>query len=177
MPAAEPALAAGGVPAPPLNRRGVGRLGIGLHWDRKGAGMGNRAAIAAFLLAAVAGTPKSVLPQDGVPRGTYLELFYGTKSGGPSMHQDLLRRLRKDEELVGFAFYCISGLSRAADSKVPGIAIDRERLRPPQVVKQCRGSAAILVGPVSRNELESIQHHLSTSGQYLHLYADVRVIE
>lgn len=138
--------------------------------------MNSKVAIVAVVAAAV-GFPGLVLSQTRPPSGTYLELFYGVKSGGPSMHGELIRKLRKDEELLGFAFYCISGLSRAADSAVPGIAIDRERMRPPRVAKQCKGSAAILVGPVHLEELQKVQDHLSRSDRYLHLYADIRAIE
>jgi hypothetical protein len=113
--------------------------------------------------------------QTTVPKGIYLEMYYGTKSGGPSNHQQLFQELSKDQKLLGFAFFCIKGLSRAADSSNPGYAIERERRLPPVVVKQCKGSAAILMGPVLREEIQDLLDHLANN--YLHLYTNMRRVD
>ena len=82
--------------------------------------------------------------QQQIPKGTYLELFYGAKSGGGSNHHQLVSRLKKDYMLQGFEFFCIKGRDRTATSNVPGFAIDRERRLPPILAKGCQGSAAVL---------------------------------
>ena len=126
------------------------------------------AALAAFVVTNASADP-------AVPKGVYMELYYGAKSGGPANHQALYRDLRKDSRLLGFAFFCVKGLSRAADSNVPGYAVDRERRLPPVIAKQCTGSAAILMGPVQGENTEALENYLGQN--YLHLYSALRKVE
>ncbi|WP_287129727.1 hypothetical protein [Candidatus Cyanaurora vandensis] len=110
-----------------------------------------------------------------VPNGLYLELYYGAKSGGPSNHNSLYRKLSKDQELLGFALFCVKGFNRSADSGIPGYAVDRERRLPPVVARQGKGSGAILMGPVQGENIEELEDHLGKT--YLHLYSKLRKVE
>lgn len=111
--------------------------------------------------------------KDNIPAGVYMELFYGAKSGGGKEHHSLVAKLKKDDVLQGFEFFCISGRSRSA-ANVPGYAVDRERRIPPTLAKNCKGSAAILMGPVQGENIEQLEKHLDSN--YMHLYSDIRVI-
>jgi hypothetical protein len=118
--------------------------------------------------------PLFCFAQQQIPKGTYLELFYGAKSGGGSNHHQLVSQLKSDYSLQGFEFFCINGRDRTATSNEPGFAIDRERRLPPVLAKNCKGSAAVLMGPIDGENVEVLVQYLEKN--YLHLYSDLRRI-
>jgi hypothetical protein len=126
-----------------------------------------------FILAVIA-IHSTVFAKGTIPAGIYMELYYGAKSGGGSEHHVLVAELKKDDALQGFEFFCINGRSRSADSNVPGYAIDRERRLPPNLAKNCKGSAAVLMGPVQGENIEQLEKHLDSN--YMHLYSELRIV-
>jgi hypothetical protein len=116
----------------------------------------------------------SVFAADTVPPGQYMELFSGSKMGGTAYHGELITLLKKDTFLDGFKFFCIKGRDRSADSSSPAYSIDREQRLPPELAKTCKGSAAILLGPVQGENLEAPRKHFDDN--YMHLYSSLRTV-
>lgn len=127
----------------------------------------------AVILAAIS-LLTDVLAASVIPPGQYFELYSGVKMGGPKYHHELYKELKADKALDGFEFFCISGRDRSASSSSPAYAIDREQRLLPVRAKICKGSAAILMGPVLGENLESLKKHLENN--YMHLYMDFRTV-
>lgn len=110
-----------------------------------------------------------------IPPGEYMELYSGSKMGGPSYHDELRKELKKDAKLDGFAFFCVKGRSRDEKSNSGAYAVDREKRLPPLLAKSCKGSAAILMGPVQGENLPALKDHLEQN--YMHLYMSQRTVQ
>lgn len=109
--------------------------------------------------------------------GTYVEFFYGRKSGGPENHRQLVAELREDPWISrhegALGVLCIAGLDR---TEAESFRVDAERRNGSVELASCEGSGAILVGPMDHEGARSMQRSLPISGRYLHLYAEVREV-
>jgi hypothetical protein len=108
-------------------------------------------------------------PENKIESGTYLEAFYGSKSGGPAQHDQLFSSLSADPRLAGVAIRCIQGNSRTADTGRDETVA--ERRVPPVVTRQCKGSGWLLIGPIGPEKAEELREYLQEN--FVHLYGGV----
>lgn len=152
-----------------------------LEWEKilKGQGLTRPEDVPAYLerrrAAGAVLDPGVADPPEPPPPGTYVELFYGRKSGGPANHPQLVEQLGRDplirERDPALSIVCIAGLDR---TEAESFRVEAERASSVVEIVPCEQSGAVLVGPLDEDGVISIQHLLPNSGRYLHLYAEAR---